>query len=93
VAGVAPVCVASAHQGRGLGRALMIALIRAAEERRWPLLVLLGEPAFYTRFGFGPGSLLGLSYPPVGSDNPHFLARKLPGYAEALHGEFSYCWE
>jgi putative acetyltransferase len=93
VAGVAPVCVGPAHQGRGVGGALLTALVGAAEERRWPLLVLLGDPAYYERFGFEPAAPLGLSYPPVGAANPHFQARKLPGYTEALRGEFSYCWE
>jgi putative acetyltransferase len=93
VAGVAPVCVGTSNQGRGVGRALMLALVGAAEEHHWPLLVLLGDPAFYGRFGFEPAAPLGLSYPPVGAANPHFQARKLPGYAEALRGEFSYCWE
>jgi putative acetyltransferase len=93
VAGVAPVCVAAAHQGLGVGRALMSALERAAEELHWPLLVLLGDPAYYARFGFEPAGPLGLSYPPVGTDNPHFQARRLLGYSEALRGEFNYCWE
>jgi putative acetyltransferase len=93
VAGVAPVCVGTAHQEGGVGRALMGALLGLAEEWHWPLLVLLGNPAYYGRFGFEPAAPLGLSYPPVGAANPHFQARKLPGYAEALRGEFSYCWE
>ena len=93
VAGVAPVCVAPAHQGLGVGSALMGALVHAAEERHWPLLVLLGDPAYYGRFGFEPGGPLGLSYPPVGADNPHFQARRLPGYTAALRGAFGYCWE
>ena len=93
VAGVAPVCVGAPQQGRGVGSALMDALIDAAADRRWPLLVLLGEPGYYERFGFEPAAPLGLSYPPVGAGNPHFQARKLPGYAKALRGEFDYCWE
>jgi putative acetyltransferase len=93
VAGVAPVCVAPAHQGRRFGSALVQEVIRHAEARGWPLLVLLGDPAFYGRFGFEPASPLGLSYAPVGAGNPHFLARRLPDYREALRGVFSYCWE
>jgi putative acetyltransferase len=93
VAGVAPVCVASTHQRHGTGSALMGALVGAAEEVRWPLLVLLGDPEYYTRFGFEPAAPLGLNYPPVGADNPHFQARRLPDYSAALRGEFGYCWE
>lgn len=92
-AGVAPVCVGASQQGRGVGSALMAALLGAAEDLQWPLLVLLGDPGYYERFGFEPAAPLGLSYPPVGAGNPHFQARKLPGYAEALRGEFGYCWE
>ncbi len=93
VAGVAPVCVARAHQGFGVGRALMGALLSTAEREYWPLLVLLGDPSFYGRFGFEPAVPLGLSYPSVGAANPHFQARRLPGYSAELQGEFSYCWE
>ena len=71
----------------------MGALVDAAEGRDWPLLVLLGDPAFYGRFGFEPAGPLGLSYLPVGAGNPHFQARRLAGYAAGFRGEFGYCWE
>ena len=92
-AGVAPVCVGATSQARGVGTALMSALIGSAADRRWPLLVLLGEPAYYGRFGFVAAGPLGLHYAPVGAGNPHFLARPLPGYDASLRGGFRYCWE
>lgn len=93
VAGVAPVCVAPAHQRRGVGSALMGELIANAEARGWPLLVLLGEPDYYGRFGFRPAGLLGLHYAPAGRDDPHFQARRLLDDGVSRRGEFSYCWE
>jgi putative acetyltransferase len=95
VAGVAPVCVAPAHRRRGIGSTLMEELIRRAEQRHWPLLVLLGEPAFYSRFGFEPAGPLGLTYPPAGAGSPHFMARRLDvdGNDASLRGTFTYCWE
>jgi putative acetyltransferase len=93
VAGVAPVCVGAAQQGRGVGGALMAALIGAAEDRQWPLLVLLGDPGYYRRFGFEPAGPLGLVYAPVGAGNPHFQARRLTQYRAPLRGNFTYCWE
>jgi putative acetyltransferase len=93
VAGVAPVCVAPDHQGRGVGTALMWELVQRAGDRRWPLLVLLGEPAFYTRFGFETGGPLGLTYAPVGAGSPLFLARRMDGYDASQRGTFTYCWE
>jgi putative acetyltransferase len=92
-AGVAPVSVGATSQASGVGTALMWALTAAAEDRRWPLLVLLGEPAYYGRFGFVAAGPLGLHYAPVGAGNPHFQARPLPGYDASLRGDFSYCWE
>jgi putative acetyltransferase len=93
VVGVAPVCVGPDHQGGGIGRALMEALIAAAAERGWPTLVLLGDPAFYGRFGFERAGPLGISYAPAGTGSPHFLARRLARYDPALRGSFTYCWE
>jgi putative acetyltransferase len=93
VAGVAPVCVGGLSQRRGIGSALMAALLSVAEDRRWPLLVLLGDPAYYGRFGFEAAGPLGLDYEPVGADNPHFQARRLTRYRSSLRGHFTYCWE
>lgn len=41
-----------AWQGRGVGSALMHAVLAAAEARDETLVGLLGEPGFYGRFGF-----------------------------------------
>jgi putative acetyltransferase len=94
VAGVAPVCVAPSHQQRGIGTALMESLVLAATSRRWPLLVLLGDPAYYVRFGFEPAAPLGLTYAPAGVGSPHFQARRLDDHEGARQrGAFTYCWE
>jgi putative acetyltransferase len=93
VAGVAPVCVAPSHQQRGIGTAVMESLVLAATSRRWPLLVLLGDPAYYVRFGFEPAGPLGLTYAPAGAGSPHFQARRLDDYDARQRGAFTYCWE
>jgi len=93
VAGVAPVCVGPRYQGRGVGRALMEAVLREAADRDWPMLVLLGDPAFYGRFGFERAGPLGIAYAPAGADSPHFLARRLRDDGGPSPGSFTYCWE
>lgn len=93
VAGVAPVCVAPSFQQRGIGTALMESIVLAATSRRWPLLVLLGDPAYYVRFGFEPAGPLGLSYAPAGAGSRHFQARRLDDYDARQRGAFTYCWE
>jgi putative acetyltransferase len=93
VAGVAPVCVAPSHQQRGIGTALMESLVITATSHSWPLLVLLGDPAYYSRFGFEPAGPLGLTYAPAGAGSPHFQARRLDRYDARQRGRFTYCWE
>lgn len=93
VAGVAPVCVAPGHQRRGVGSLLLRDLVGRAEARRWPMLVLLGDPAYYGRFGFEPAGPHGLHYAPVGRDDPHFQALALTRDDGSRRGEFGYCWE
>ncbi|MHC1557981.1 GNAT family N-acetyltransferase [Actinomycetospora sp. C-140] len=61
--GVGPVAVRPDHQGRGVGSALMHAVLAAAEAREESLVALLGEPAFYGRFGFRPAAVHGVETP------------------------------
>ena len=93
VLAVAPLAVAPSHQGRGIGSALMAELLRRAEVAAWPLVVLLGSPQYYGRFGFEASGPRGIVYRPVGPDNPHFQVCRLPGYDDSYAGEFRYCWE
>lgn len=50
--GLGPISVLPAHQGRGIGTALMHAAIAQLEEIGACGCVLLGEPGYYSRFGF-----------------------------------------
>lgn len=91
--GVAPLAVAPSHQGRGVGTRLMHELLERADDASWPLAVLLGSPAYYSRFGFEPAGGLGITYAPVGAGNPHFQARRLRAFTDPPAGTFTYCWE
>ena len=90
---VAPLAVAPAHLGKGIGSALMRDLVERADAARWPLVVLLGSPEYYGRFGFEPSGPLGTTYPPVGPDSPYFQGRRLGAYEPTCTGTFTYCWE
>jgi putative acetyltransferase len=93
VVAVAPLAVSPPLQRRGIGRSLMTRLLRGAESADLPLVVLLGLPAYYGQFGFEPSGPLGICYPTVGEDNPHFLVRRFANYDPSYRGDFTYCWE
>lgn len=93
VVGVAPLAVAPSHRGAGIGSALMTEVLARAEAAGVALVGLLGNPGYYGRFGFEPSGPLGITYQPVGADNPHFQVRRLAAYRPECRGDFSYCWE
>ena len=89
VVAVGPIGVLPDHQGTGIGSALMDALLAAADAGDVPLIVLLGAPEYYSRFGFRPAKELGLISPePEWGDA--FQARPLTAYTESVAGQFQY---
>lgn len=63
VLGLGPLGVLPAAQGRGVGSALMHAVLGAAEARDERLVGVLGDPGFYGRFRFLPAAELGVTPP------------------------------
>lgn len=61
-AGLAPVAVDPAEQGRGAGSALVRAGLERSPERGWHAVFLVGAPAYYGRFGFELAAPLGFRY-------------------------------
>ena len=89
VVAVGPIGVLPDHQGAGIGSALMDALLAAADVADVPLIVLLGAPRYYGRFGFRPAEELGL-IPPEPDWGDAFQARPLTAYTESVTGRFQY---
>lgn len=87
VAGLGPLAVRTDLQRRGVGSALVHAVVAAAEALGVPAVALLGSPDYYGRFGFVPGSRVGVGSPePAWGD--HFQVRLL--VADAPRGAFRY---
>jgi predicted N-acetyltransferase YhbS len=70
-------------------RALMDALLTAADVAHVPLIVLLGSPQYYSRFGFRPAEQLGVTPPEAGWGDA-FQARPLTAYTSLVAGPFQY---
>jgi putative acetyltransferase len=89
VLGLGPIGVRPHNQLRGVGHALMHAVLGAADALGEPLVVLLGHPGFYPRFGFVAAATLGIE-PPDPAWTTAFQARTLTSYRPELRGEFRY---
>jgi len=86
--GLGPIAVRPDRQGRGVGSALMHAVLGAADAADEHLVALLGDPGYYRRFGFEPASALGVAAPdPAWGD--FFQARALSAY-RPMAGTFAY---
>jgi putative acetyltransferase len=66
VVALGPVGVLPDRQRHGIGSQLIRAGVREARSRGEDAVILLGDPAFYPRFGFEPASAFGLSNPYAG---------------------------
>jgi putative acetyltransferase len=89
VVAVGPIGVLPDHQGTGIGSALMDALLAAADAADVPLIVLLGDPEYYSRFGFRPAKELGV-VPPELEWGDAFQVRPLTAYTKSVAGRCQY---
>lgn len=71
VALLGPIGVHPDHQRRGVGSALVRAGLQEAGASGEPAVILLGDPAYYGRFGFVAASTFGLRNPAVGGIRPN----------------------
>ncbi|QKO21143.1 GNAT family N-acetyltransferase [Rhodoferax sp. BAB1] len=86
--GLGPISVLPALQGQGIGSALMHAALDGLRARGAAGCLLVGDPAYYTRFGFKPVS--GLLYPGIPPE--YFMAlafgASLPQGSVVFHAAF-----
>ncbi|MDS0137326.1 MULTISPECIES: N-acetyltransferase [unclassified Amycolatopsis] len=87
--GLGPLGVLPAHQAAGVGSALVHAVVGAADALGHGLVVLLGNPAYYSRFGFVTASDLSITAPDP-QWGEHFQARTLAAYEPTQAGAFEY---
>ena len=71
---LAPLAVAADLRRRGIGAALVRRGLALLAERGEQLVFVLGDPAYYARFGFDPGAAGSFQSPYAG---PRFMALRL----------------
>jgi putative acetyltransferase len=87
--GLGPISVLPSYQGRGIGHAMMHAIVGAADAAGEPLIALLGDRRFYSRFGFTAASRLGIDAPDP-DWGAHFQVRLLTNCPPSVTGAFQY---
>jgi putative acetyltransferase len=86
---LAPLGVLPEYQRRGFGSALARAAITGARDLGEPLLLVEGNPRYYSRFGFVRADELGL-LPPPGTPDWAFQVAVLDPSAELPQGQVVY---
>ena len=89
VLALGPLSVRPDRQRGGVGKALVHAVLGAADALGEPLVALLGSTAYYPRFGFRLASGYGIT-PQHPEWEEHFQVRTLTAYDPALRGAFAY---
>lgn len=83
---LAPMAVVPAYQRAGIGSRLVESGLAACRQAGHQLVIVLGHPWYYPRFGFAPAAPHGIAYPqPVPQDVFMFL-ELTPGSASGVSG-------
>jgi putative acetyltransferase len=85
-----PLSVEPRLQGRKIGSLLVWEALRRVELRGEPLVLVVGHPEYYARFGFFPASRLGIKPPVKDIPEDAFMALPLPGYEPSLRGRVEW---
>jgi putative acetyltransferase len=88
--GLAPVAVTRDWQRRGVGSTLIAAGIEELRRRGVGLIVVLGHPSYYPRFGFVAAARHGLVCKWGGDDGAFQMLELVPGAAASYRGVIDY---
>jgi len=90
VLALAPVAVRPGEQRAGIGKALIREGLRIADELGEPLVVVLGHPAYYPKFGFSSARAMGVRPPSDEMPDAAFMALPLRAYDKSYRGTVIY---
>ena len=86
---LAPMAVLPSDQRRGIGSRLVEAGLKASRERGHRIVVVLGHPEFYPRFGFSAEVARPLESP-FGGGEAWMALELVPGALEGVEGRVEY---
>lgn len=90
VLALGPLAVLPDQQSKGVGTALTQAALDHADQMGYPLIVLLGHPTYYPRFGFESARARGIEPPVEAYSDEAFMVKVLSSYDEGIKGKFAF---
>lgn len=87
---LAPVAVRPGRQGASIGSRLIREAMERARDLGHGVVILLGHPAYYPRFGFVRASLHGIRYPGPVPEDAFLVAELSPGALAGVRGVVEY---
>jgi putative acetyltransferase len=87
---LAPMAVQPEFQGKGVGSALVKEGLVKCKQLGYPLVIVLGHPEFYPRFGFEKASDKGIVPPFPVPDEVFMVCELKEGAADKMKGEVVY---
>lgn len=86
---LAPMAVLPSHQRQGIGTRLVEASLDACREQGHRIVLVLGHPEFYRRFGFSSESARNLKSP-FGGGEAWMALELVPGTLAGISGRIEY---
>lgn len=87
---LAPLVVHPDFQGRGIGIGLIEEGLDACRFLGNRIIIVVGHPGYYPRFGFSPASTFGIKAPFVVADDVFMALALVPGALDGVHGRVRY---
>lgn len=87
---LAPIAVLPEFQNRGIGSKLIDAGLERARELGEKIVVLIGHPWYYPRFGFKPARPLGIDYPIPIREEAFMALELIPGALTGIRGTVAF---
>lgn len=85
-----PIAVITDYQGQGIGSQLIASIEKAALALNYHFISILGDPQFYSRFGYFPAEKVGI-LPPFEVRSEYFMVKELvEGAFEEVSGILHY---
>lgn len=88
--GLAPLAVLPKRQRCGIGAALVRVGLEECRALQWNVVVVLGDPDYYARFGFRPAAQFGLQFGVPELEDAFQVLELVPGSLRHARGRVGY---